>query len=183
MLHLLTDSHKKKVLKEYRMRLVVVICILVVFISSVGAALILPSYLTAYGKVNIIKKDNQYKEDSIKALSAQNFTDKIKKVDSNLSALKISINIISPREAYDKIMNSLPPGVILGRYTYSLIDNNSASISIDGTAPDRDSLLELQNNLKLNSEFSGIDIPITSFTKKKDLSFSLKFNLIKAVKK
>ena len=165
------------------MRLIIVICWLIVFISLAGIALLLPSYLTAIGKVNIIKSENQLKENSIQALKDQNFNDKIKKIDYSLSALKGSVNILSPRETYNKILNSLPIGVSLGRYSYNLIDDNSASISIDGVAGNRDELVELQNRLKFNPEFSGIDIPITNFTKKKDLSFSLKFNLIKVVKK
>ena len=183
MLHLLTEPQKNRVLKEYRMRLGVVICWLIVFISLTGIALLLPSYLTAMGKVSVVKSDNQYKEDSIKSLNSQNFSDKIKKVDFNLTALKSSINILSPREAYNKIINSLPAGVSLDRYTYNLVDSNSASISVEGVAGDRDKLVELQNGLKLNPEFSGVEIPIINFTKKKDLSFSLKFNLIKIVKK
>jgi len=183
MLHLLNDQQKIKVIKEYRMRLIVVICWLIVFISLVGITLLLPSYLSAIGKVNSIKNENLQKENSIQVLNSQNFKDKIKKVDFNLSALKISVNILSPIEAYDKILISLPVGVVVDRYTYSLVDNDTASISIDGSAPDREKLIELQNQLKLNPEFSGIDIPITNFAKKIDLSFSLKFNLIKSTKK
>lgn len=183
MLHLLTDSQKKKVIKEYRLRLTTVICWLIIFVSLVGVTLLLPSYLTAVGKVNIIKAENQSKENSVKEMKAQNFNDKIKQVDSSLEALGVSISIPSPRETYDKIVGSLPQGVFLNRYTYSLVNDNSASISIDGTAIDRDSLAELQNRLKLNKEFSGINIPITGFTKKKDLNFSLKFDLIKIIKK
>jgi hypothetical protein len=179
MLHLLNESQKNKVIKEYRMRLVVVICWLTVFISLAGIALLLPSYLTAIGKVSYINNDNQQKENSIKNLNAQNFKDKIKKVDSGLIALKTSVNVLSPREAYNKILGSLPAGIYISRYTYNLIDNDSASISIDGSAIDRDRLVDLQNQMKLNTEFVGIDIPITNFAKKKDISFSLKFNLIK----
>ena len=183
MLHLLNEPQRNKVIKEYRMRLIVVVCWLIVFVSLAGVALLLPSYLTAVGKVNSIKNENQQKENSINNLNAQNFKDKIKKVDSSLSALKISVNILSPREAYNKILNSLPVGISINRYTYNLIDNDNASISIDGSAIDRDRLVELQNQMKLNTEFIGINIPITNFAKKKDLAFSLKFNLVKAAKK
>lgn len=165
------------------MRLIIVICWLIVFVSLIGITLLIPSYFTAIGKFNSIKSDNQQKENSIKSLNEQNFKDKIKKVDSGLSALKLSVNILSPREAYEKILNSLPVGVSVDRYTYNLIDNDNASISIDGSAEDRDKLVELQNQMKLNKEFTGINIPITNFAKKKDLVFSLKFNLIKIVKK
>ena len=164
MLHLLTESHKKKVIKEYRMRLVVVICWLIVFVSMAGIALIIPSYLTAIGKVNVIKGENQNKEDSVKTLKAQNFNDKIKKVDYSLNALKMSVNVLFPKDAYTKILNSLPEGVYVDRYTYNLIDDNSASIGIDGTAADRDKLVDLQNRLKLIPEFTGIDIPITNLS-------------------
>jgi len=183
MLHLLTESQKNKVIKEYKMRLVIVICWVVVFISLTGSALLLPSYLTAVGKVNTIKNDNQSKENSVRSLKDQNFKDKIKLVESNLTALKVSINVISPRETYYKILSSLPTGVYIDRYTYGLIDENNASISISGVAGDRSKMIELQNLLKLNKEFTGVVIPITGLTKKKDLSFSLNFNLIKNIKK
>lgn len=183
MLHLLTESQKNKVTKEYRMRLVIVICWVLIFISLAGSALILPTYLIAVGKVNTIRDEIKFKENSIKSLKDQNFQDKIKLVDSNLNALKISVNIISPRETYNKILNSLPSGVYVDRYTYGLIDDNKASISISGVAVDRERLMDLQNKLKLNKEFVGINIPITGFTKKKDLGFSLNFNLINVDKK
>jgi hypothetical protein len=183
MLHVLSESQKKKVIKEYKMRLVIVICWIIVFISLVGLACLLPSYLSAVGRVNIIKSENQIKERSVQVLKDQNFQDKIKLVNSSLEALKTSINILSPKEAYNKILNSLPEGVYIDRYTYGLIDDNSASISISGVAPDRDKLIELQKKINSNPEFTSINIPITSFTRKKDLSFSFNFNLIKSVKK
>lgn len=183
MLHLLTNSQKNKVIKEYRMRLLIIVCCLVISISISGIALLVPSYVTAIGKFSLIKSENQQKERSIKILKQQNFEDKIKQVDSNLKALETSVKVISPRETYYKIISSLPAGVVVSRYTYGLKDNYTASISIDGTALDRDVLVELQNQLKLNPEFVGINIPITNFAKKKDLSFSLQFNLIKSANK
>ena len=183
MLHLLPESQKHKVTREYKMRLIIVICWIVVFISLVGLACLLPSYLSAVGRVNVIKNENQTKEKSVQSLREQNFQDKIKSVNSSLEALKNSINILSPKGAYNKIVNSLPAGVYIDRYTYGLIDDNNASISISGVAPDRDKLIELQKKINSNPEFTSINIPITSFTKKKDLSFSFNFNLIKPVKK
>ncbi len=165
------------------MRLVIVVCWIVFFISMVGMACLLPSYLYAAGRVNIVKSENQNKEKSLQSLRDQNFQDKIKLVNSSLEALKNSINILSPKEAYNKILNSLPDGAYIDRYTYGLIDDNSASISISGVAPDRDKLIELQKKINSNPEFTSINIPITSFTRKKDLSFSFNFNLIKPIKK
>jgi len=183
MLHLLNNSQKNKVLKEYRMRLFVVVCIFIIFVSLAGVALLIPSYLTAVGKINLIKNDNQLKVDSIKAIKDKNFEDKIKKVNDSLNALKVSINIISPREAYDKILNSTPAGVSVVRYTYNLVDDNTASISISGTSQNRDMLAEFQNRLKLNPEFKGITVPLSDFAKKKDLDFTLNFNLVRVVNK
>jgi hypothetical protein len=183
MLHLLTESQKNKVTKEYKMRLVIVVSWMIIFISLTGMALTLPIYLISVSKINHIKNDNQSKENSTKALRDQNFQDKIKQVNSSLGALKMFVGVPSPRNTYLKIVDSLPEGVYIDRYTYGLIDDSSASISISGVAPDRERLLELQNKLKSNSEFSGINIPITGFTKKKDLSFSLNFNLIRVIKK
>ncbi|MEI6042158.1 MAG: hypothetical protein WCQ00_01155 [bacterium] len=183
MLHLLTEQQRDKVLKEYRMRLVTVICGAIVFLSFVGLSLLMPSYLSFRGRVHSVEAGNLAKESSIESIKSQNFQEKIKLVDSNLEALKISIKILSPRESYEKILNSLPSGIILSRYTYSLIDDASASLSVDGVAVDRESLVEFQNKLITNPEFKGIDIPVSNFAKKKDLLFSIKFNLVKPVNK
>ena len=183
MLNLLTDAQRHKVLKEYRMRLAIVICGAVVFVCLSGTVLLLPNYLTAMNKVNSVKTNNDYKKQTISSLNAQNLKGTIKLVDSNLQALKISINIISPREVYEKIQASIPEGVLIDRYTYNLIDDNTASISLSGTSVDRNKLIDFQNKLKLNPEFTGIGVPLDSFSKKSNLSFSINFNLIKVIKK
>lgn len=183
MLHLLTESQKNKVIKEYRLRLAVIICTFIIFICLTGLALLLPSYLSAIGRVNSIKDINQQKKESIAVLKKNGFEDKIKKVDNGLKALKISIKILTPREAYDKIVGSLPLGVSVDRYTYNLLDDSKASISISGLAGDRDKLMEFQSRLKSNPEFKGIDVPLASFTKKTDLSFSLNFNVVENTNK
>ena len=183
MLHLLTENQKHKVIREYRMRLSIIVCGAIVLSSVTGFILLLPSYLSAIGKVDSIRRNNKEKEDSISNLSAQNFDDKIKNVDSNLAALKMTINIISPRDVYSKITSALPNGVSIIKYSYSLVDTDNAVIDIDGVSKDRESLVTFQNNLKTNPEFSGVEIPLDSFAKKSNLSFTIKFNLIKSTKK
>ena len=120
MLHLLTESQKNKVTKEYKMRLVIVVSWMIIFISLTGMALTLPIYLISVSKINHIKNDNQSKENSTKALRDQNFQDKIKQVNSSLGALKMFVGVPSPRNTYLKIVDSLPEGVYIDRYTYGI---------------------------------------------------------------
>lgn len=183
MLHLLTETQKNKVIREYRIRLAVTICIFIILICLTGLILLVPSYLSAVGRVNIIKNENQQKKNLIASLKKQDYDSKIKKVDNNLVALKKTVNVMLPREAYNKIVSNLPPNVYLSRYSYNLVDENSASISIDGTAADRDTLVLVFNNLRSIPEFTGITIPVSSFTKKTDLGFSFNFNLNTPTKK
>ncbi len=183
MLHLLPDTQKKRVIKEYRMRIAIVIAIFIALISVAGTALLLPTYLSAVGSLNTVKNGNKIKQNSIDGIKGNNLDEKIKNVDYGLQALKISQEIPNPNEVYNTLMDGLQSGVVINRYSYMLVDNKSASISIDGVAGDRDTLVYFQNKLKAHEEFQGIEIPISSFAKKNNINFSIKFNLIKIDKK
>lgn len=182
MLHLLPDTQKKRVLKEYRMRIVAVVFILITLLSIAGVVLLLPSYLSAVGSLNLVKNGNKIKQSSIESLKGSNFDDKLKNVDYGVKALKITQQIPGSIETYNNLNEDAPAGVVINKYFYTLTDDKNASVGIDGIAQDRETLIAFQNKLKEHKEFQGIEIPISSFTKKKDINFSIKFNLIKVDK-
>lgn len=73
-----------------------------------------------------------------------------------------------------KAFAPLPPrGVVVNSF---VIDFNKKSVNINGTAPTRELVIELYNNiLQDEKEFYNIDYPLENVAKPKDISFHFTF--------
>ncbi|MDP2692631.1 MAG: hypothetical protein Q8O88_03245 [bacterium] len=108
------------------------------------------------------------------ALSGELHADKNKKIEAVNTIIK---NVEAVQEMHNlwankilRIGNSVPSGVILNSI---ILAKDKERINISGTAIDRDSLLELKENITKLEFVNDIEIPLGQLTEKEDIDFSI----------
>lgn len=94
------------------------------------------------------------------------------------SVLKISAQTIAPQTILNLISDAKPTDVSLLRYR---IDLDTGAIDVIGTAATRQSLIDFKDSLEETTDFSLVQIPLTSFEKESDLQFSATFTYLPAI--
>jgi hypothetical protein len=66
--------------------------------------------------------------------------------------------------------------ITLSDISYQIQTATSASITLQGRAADRQSLLSFTQTLETNGHFQNVDLPVSSFAKDTDIDFSISLN-------
>ena len=174
MLNLLPENQKKSVLLEYRTRLGIVIALCITLISICGLIFIAPTYLISEKRHSEIKVKN---DEVLINLSSKNSSQnaEVKKITQGIAVLSnLGANVL-PSELFEKFLSYADSKKIqVSRLSYSLNTDNSIVFNVSGVGADRDSLSVFIQNLKNDSYFSQVSLPLSSFVKQKDIDFSLK---------
>ncbi len=141
----------------------------------------LASYFLIIQDINTLKFQlSQTKNSQPQRSSLINEITRINSISERI--LKIKALQKSPQDILSKINKATPQGLVVNSYE---IDFEKGVIQVSGVASDRDVLISFKNNLELNPEFTGVDVPISSFEKEKDIEFNmiLTFNVDSKVSK
>ncbi len=174
MLHLLPQYQKDKVIKEYRLRLAVVIIGTLLFLALVFIVLTLPTYMVLQNQKEILISQ----KDSLSQLinvggsaSKDNNLDIWKAVDALLPAAgsfvpSVYIDAVTPKQA----------GVTIDGYAFvQTAPGQLVNVSINGSAKTREGLTEYVK--VLNAKFGGVKLPLASLAKQADIPFDFKFQI------
>jgi hypothetical protein len=170
MLHLLPQYQKDKVIKEYRLRLTVVIIGTLFFIALVSVILTLPTYMVLQNQKTtlILQKESLSQLINIGgATSTNNNLDMWKAVD----ALLPETGGFIPSTYIDAVLPK-QIGISIEGYSFVRTDKGQpVSASINGVAKSREGLAEYVK--VLNTKFGGVKLPLASLIFLLILSFRL----------
>ncbi|HEY4490261.1 MAG TPA: hypothetical protein VJC12_03350 [Candidatus Paceibacterota bacterium] len=173
MFNLLPDEDKKKVLNEYSLRRIA-ITLLFLFVSGLIALIaIFPSKLLSESKSRSIEKEVSFSKTSETLVEETALSARVSEIKSKLIALKgdeltTKVNLI------DRIVNKRDSRIQIISFTYnSGDDKSSGSIVLYGVAQDREALLNFLKNLKTEELFKDANLPVSNFTKERNLDFTI----------
>ena len=172
-MNLLPDTEKKDLKKGLKLRLLVVTLSLLSASFFVGSLMLIPAYVLSMGHFSALEKDNL----AAKGSPAEDILNLPKEMSAKLQFLDSSNNQISVIAILSNIESGLRQGVVLNSISFDRNEKykNKTGIHIlaSGLARDRESLVSFSNNLKESKMFQMVDIPVSSFTKDRDLPFSI----------
>jgi predicted CopG family antitoxin len=174
MLHLLTEEHRQKVVREYQKRVLVVFFLGLLSVALVSSVFILPTFFLSYGKYSDFQLKTKTLDDELVKNEAQSSSENVKEVAISIDALR---SFDGKKEIYP-LVSGLIQGVVSGVQIKNIIfttnDTEGMIIDLAGKADTRKSLVAFDQKLKSNSLFSEIIIPLGSFAKEKNIDFSMK---------
>lgn len=178
-MNLLPESERKQVVKALKARFFVVGLFILGVALIINSILIIPPYLLASTKLL---------EDKVRADATA-----LKKDKSYLATLEVprelntktnSIRILTPAKTKIEILNDIfstrPVMVKVNSITYlSANEDEGQKIIISGVSEDRKSLIDYSQFLKSNPLFVAVDVPVSSFTRERNLPFTMSITIKK----
>lgn len=171
-MNLLGDTEKNDLKKGIKLRLLIVALTLTAIAFLVGLVMLLPSYFLLRGHFSETNKDQVIIGDSINEL-----LNIPKEIESKLEFFESNNANISTVDVVEKVVEKSGGGVKINSISVNrndkYQDKNGIRVLISGTATTRESLLSFGNALKDADYFYSVDVPVSSFTKDRNLPFSI----------
>lgn len=172
--NLLPPIEQKSVLHMYRKRFLALVFFSVAFLLLSGAVLLLPSYIVLRNnaEVLIIKRDQLQKEEtsSIQGTLATTIADINKR-------LAVFPDVVMPSPVVGTfvapVLKRKTGAVHITNLSYNTADGGGISLQISGTAASRSDLLAFADALKTEKGFKNVTVPISSFIKDSNVTFSI----------
>lgn len=174
MLNLLPEQQKKKVVREYTKRIWTIVFEGVMGVTIISAVFLLPVYLMSYGVYSAASKTKVDLEARIAESRRNSSEETIKDVYGTISILDKFKPSAEPGKLIESAISDKPAGISLDHISYTPSKDNPPVLDIYGQAKTRANLVTFSERLKINSNFSSVYIPISSFTKDRDIIFSIK---------
>lgn len=183
MFNLLPTIEKKKILNEYRIRLTIIIIIAIGALVLASLELLVPSYFLA----SIKNKNAQATVEILEEKYGDNTKEKelavvIKNINKKIMLLggEETATSLTPTELIDTVLGINDGDIKMGTISYDLAKGKERVI-VSGVARNRDSLSSFVEALKDEPSFTTVTLPISSYVKSKDISFSIVMGGIKKV--
>ncbi len=178
MINLIPNEEKKKMSKDFYLRFVAILFIMLGISLLIALAAILPSYFFSSVEKKSISMELTQEDNEPISAPDQNTLTAISDLKNRLGLIENvekNKDIFSKR-VIDEIIFKKISGIKITRIFYQSGTPTGRSISIDGIAESREILLLFQQALEADVAFSKVDLPISNFVKGSNIKFSL--NLI-----
>jgi len=183
MLSFLPEQLKKSVKKEYYARVLIlslgIICLLLIYSISI----ILPIYTSSLFEKNRLTEgvqsiDLDASNCTKSGIDCTDPTPQIKSINLLLSILNVE-NRASVSAPLLEILNVKNNDIKISSIKYLGEAAGQYKFSINGVSLNREGLLAFVSDLKKNSRFIGINLPISDFVKSTNINFVLMINVKK----
>jgi len=179
MINLIPSKEKKEMTKGFYCRLVVLFLMTLGTSFLIAFVAILPSYFLSSVKNNIVDVKLEAQKQEPVPLPDQQTLATIRDLNKKLDLIEKTANskFIVSQKVINTIILKKMPDIKITDISY---DDNSQNgslpgkkISIQGTAPSRETLLSFRQALEDSTNFKNVNLPISNFVKGHDIQFYL----------
>lgn len=174
MINLIPNQQKKKMKRDFLMRVAVVALFAVGFTTLVGSVALLPSYFHVAVKNSLVKQKLSIQENTPVPEVEADVMATVEDLNKKLGLIDMARtnNFVVSRRAINDIVLKKMPEIKIDSIYYG----NTAKgreIRVNGSAPSREKLLIFRLALENDPSFSRVDLPISNFVKGSDIKFFL----------
>jgi hypothetical protein len=179
--NLLSKKDKDVLRSGYKRRLLIIWCWLIIVALPVFAILAAPIYIAAGIKLSEIQDRNKVNESTNSdETTIFSLPELIDKKSETVTAYK---NLKSAYDTFSSIMQAAPTGVSVEHVVFDRAKTKKLDeASVGGIAKDRESLSLYQRNLENLSSVADVVVPVESFSRPTNLSFSVDISLSTSTK-
>ena len=172
MYKLLTEEANAKAHKEYLYRRSVTILMASVVVFFIGLAGLFPSFiLSSTKKFELIERVRMVNQGGVKD-SGVDPGSWLASLNLKLQILAPELDNIRPSYSIEDVIQQKALGVRIMSFSWSY-DKDKSTLSLAGTAINRDALLKFQKNLISSGKFSEVTLPVSNLAKGKDINFQM----------
>ncbi len=171
--HTLLPLHERKILRrEYRFRLVIVLCFLISVAGIVGTGSLFPAFVHAV----LAERDA---ENSLILLTKDKKGSTVADVERNLNANKallVSLTDSTHGQDFSFVVQTivgLRGPIRINSAMLAKMGTSTATVTIGGIAPTRDSLLAFKSRLESIASGHKVSFPVSVLAKSTNIQFSI----------
>lgn len=177
MFNLLPNTLRDGIKKEYNLRKVILILLFIVFIQVTFMVFLMPTWLISkYKEVDLVNK-GQALNSYLSSLDIASTTSNIKTINTKLSVIDKSLRYPGIVPFLNSIISKKTSAISITDVVYVATGEKNATVSVEGVSGTRESLLAFVKNLQSLGLFKTVDLPISNFTKDKNISFSINITI------
>lgn len=178
MFKLLPEVQEKKVIKEYEMRIIVVILFALVTVLTIGVGSFFPSYILSIArnkeviersKIMAVYSEAGSDEDGVKEWLAD--------TNRKIAILNPRLDKDRPSAFIDQVIEEKIAGIHLTSFAWTRQPkNNRLSLSISGIADTRKALIDFEARIKESGHFADVTLPVSNLAKESNINFQIRFS-------
>jgi hypothetical protein len=175
MINLIPSEEKKKIRKDFYMRVIVVSFFVLgtaVFLSNI---MLTPALFYASLEKKLIS--DQFAKDTNKLTFDLNQANKnaVENLEKKILLIKQAQNnkFLVSENVIDNLLAKKINGILINEINYTKDPNKGNLVNIRGQASSRERLLTFKNSLAQDPNFKNVDLPISNFIKSTDIEFNL----------
>ena len=175
MTNLLPEEYKKKLRREYNLRLVALSVLFLVLAMGLGVIALIPNTVSI-GMEYFLGKRTETKPPTSEQQEAE------QEAIKTFNTFRDTLGALDPEKQGDEVFLSdlirlitqqKPAKVLLTSFSFTTESESAKRLLISGLARNRESLVAFSKRLSENSTFSQTDLPISNLSKKENIDFSL----------
>lgn len=178
MLELILENKKKDLKKEYRLRFLVVLLLMISAVLVMWIILMIPVLVNAKIEKEPLQEKIQLLENSALAKDRAS----LETVSAELiNAIAVfNLDTISFSEVINNLTEKQAKDIVVKLLTIERADSGELTLNVQGIANSRNGLRNFSDAISADPLFSKIDIPFSSFTKDTDIPFSFSIPISKS---
>ncbi len=178
MINLIPNHEKKKKVKDFYFRLVVVSFVVLGLCALVASVSILPSYFLSSIKKNLASSKLETQKNQAIPPAGQSTLTMVADLGNKLNLVETAEKnkyLISQKIINEIVLEKMSDIKII-EFSYTDSTASGKKVTIHGQAPSRERLLLFRKALEDNTAFKKVDLPISNFVKGSNIQFDI--NLI-----
>lgn len=179
MFNLLPEALKNEIKKEYFIRKVLLSLVFVIFIQIIFLVFIFPTWLISNLKQADVVLRGEAMNRHLSSLNIASTTSDIKSLNAKLAVMDSSLRYPALIPFVNSILSQKTKSIVINNFVYTSKDDSNAGISLEGISSTREALTTFVKNLQATGLFKSVDLPISNFTKDKNLNFSINITISK----
>lgn len=180
--NLLPNNEKKGIRREYALRRIIMILILLGITGVVAMIGLFPSYVLVQQRFAEVNRELSNLEAQVDTEESQRITQQLEQTNTLLKSLEPYEDHVPFYVMIRQLFDQTPDGIRVTGVTYerNRIENEDGektgekvSISINGTAATRDILTSFKSQVENMPMVDTVSLPISSIAKREDISFNM----------
>ncbi|HEY4508810.1 MAG TPA: PilN domain-containing protein [Candidatus Paceibacterota bacterium] len=173
MFNLLPDNIKQKIKSEYRLRLLSVVLVSVLFLQVVSLFLLLPSWVLSLYKEKEAVAQKNFLDKSLLTLDTKSTSSVITDLNTKLNALSSSLSYPKILPLVNSIIANKSGEIRIKELSFDYTSENTANVVVKGVSSNRDSLVAFVKKIQDSNIFKNVNLPISNLAKDKNIDFSI----------
>lgn len=170
MLRFLKQKDRRLVKTEYFLRVFSIILLMLFLLGIIATLLLLPTHILSREKSkDTIRIANEVLTDA-EVIDPASI---VKEINEIIKMSKPKDQGIAFSDTVENIIISDSKGVALLSFTFDRQPKGQVKVSLKGNAKTRDDLSDFIKELRKNSFFESVELPVSGFAKSSDIDFSI----------